>query len=359
MTQRGSKFRSSKVQHWVKGSVVLSVLLAGCSTSQVEQDSKPIQAIKVPAGLQQPAQPGQFDIPPTSAKASGVDTRAPAMVLATAASSRMEEGDKLSRVWFDRNDYTGDLLPFLQQMLKTQFAEQGVDLLQQDEQGLDFVTGWITRSEEQGFWFWKSSEQTEQARFSIKIDAKPHGRSASMSVTMLEHQYFTPEAALSVSATRRQEVALLNQIIDRIGKEEIIIARANKAKAPDVALEPGMDNNGNPALLTPQPIDVTWSQLEALFGELSLNVTDINRSTFTYYLDYEKPEPGFWSRLWGSDEKPVLPLDSGEYQLVLSRSKEGTAISLRDKAGAHLAAETMLALHEPFVQAIRLARIEL
>jgi len=347
------------VQHWVKGSVVLSVLLAGCSTSQVEQDSKPIQAIKVPAGLQQPAQPGQFDIPPTSAKASGVDTRAPAMVLATAASSRMEEGDKLSRVWFDRNDYTGDLLPFLQQMLKTQFAEQGVDLLQQDEQGLDFVTGWITRSEEQGFWFWKSSEQTEQARFSIKIDAKPHGRSASMSVTMLEHQYFTPEAALSVSATRRQEVALLNQIIDRIGKEEIIIARANKAKAPDVALEPGMDNNGNPALLTPQPIDVTWSQLEALFGELSLNVTDINRSTFTYYLDYEKPEPGFWSRLWGSDEKPVLPLDSGEYQLVLSRSKEGTAISLRDKAGAHLAAETMLALHEPFVQAIRLARIEL
>lgn len=347
------------MQHWVKGSVVLSVLLAGCSTSQVEQDSKPIQAIKVPAGLQQPAQPGQFDIPPTSAKASGVDTRAPAMVLATAASSRMEEGDKLSRVWFDRNDYTGDLLPFLQQMLKTQFAEQGVDLLQQDEQGLDFVTGWITRSEEQGFWFWKSSEQTEQARFSIKIDAKPHGRSASMSVTMLEHQYFTPEAALSVSATRRQEVALLNQIIDRIGKEEIIIARANKAKAPDVALEPGMDNNGNPALLTPQPIDVTWSQLEALFGELSLNVTDINRSTFTYYLDYQKPEPGFWSRLWGSDEKPVLPLDNGEYQLVLSRSKEGTAISLRDKAGAHLAAETMLALHEPFVQAIRLARIEL
>ncbi|MGP9802437.1 outer membrane protein assembly factor BamC [Rheinheimera sp. NSM] len=350
------------MQHWVKGSVALSLLLAGCSTSQVEQDSKPtpaLQAIKVPAGLQQPAQPGQFDIPPTSAKASGLDTRAPAMVLATAASSRMEEGDKLSRVWFDRNDYTGDLLPFLQQMLKTQFAEQGVDLLQQDEQGLDFVTGWITRSEEQGFWFWKSSEQTEQARFSIKIDAKPHGRSASMSVTMLEHQYFTPEAALSVSASRRQEVALLNQIIDRIGKEEIIIARANKAKAPDVSLEPGMDKDGNPALITSQPIDVTWSQLEALFGELSLNVTDINRSTFTYYLDYEKPAPGFWSRLWSSDEKPVLPLDNGEYQLVLSRSNEGTSISLRDKAGAHLAAETMLALHEPFVQAIRLARIEL
>lgn len=350
------------MQHWVKSSVALGILLAGCSTSQVEQTSVPEptrQTIKVPAGLQAPATPGQFDIPATSATAAGVDTRAPAMVLATAASSRMEEGDKLSRVWFDRNDYTGDLVPFLQQMLKTQFAEQDVELVQQDEQGLEYVTGWVTRSEEQGFWFWKSTEQKEQARFSIKIDARTHGRSASMSVAMLEHQYFTPEAALSAQATRRQEVALLNQIIDRIGKEEIIIARANKAKAPDVALEPGMDKDGNPALLTPQPIDVAWSQLEALFGELNLDVTDINRSTFTYYLNYEKPQTGFWSKLWGSDEKPVLPVANGEYQLVLSRIKEGTAISLRDKAGEHLAAETMLALHEPFVQAIRLARIEL
>lgn len=351
------------MQHWIKSSVVASVLLTGCSVLQTEPTETVSQAetvpeLKVPAGLKAPAKPAKYDIPDSKQANTTVDIRSPALVLGTASSSRVEEGDKLSRVWFDRNDYTGDLVPFLKQMLQTQFAEQGIEL-SSDEQGLNYTTGWIARSEEEGFWFWKSSQQQEQARYNISIEPRPHGRSASVTVTMLEHEYFTPEAELSKSDTKRQEVALLNQIIDRIGKEEIIVARANKAKAPDVSLEPGMDAEGNPALVTPQPIDVTWSQLEALFTELNLNVTDINRSAFTYYLNYEKSEPGFWSKIWGSEAKPVLPLPAGEYQLVLSRADKQTAISLRDKNGTSLDAETTLALHEPFVQAIRLARIEL
>lgn len=351
------------MQQWVKGSVVASVLLTGCSLfpaeqTETKQQLSSVPELKVPAGLQPAAQPAKFDIPAIKGADSEADIRSPALVLSTASSSRVEEGDKLSRVWFDRNDYTGDLVPFLQQMLQTQFAEQGIEL-SADEQGLTYTTGWIARSEEQGFWFWKSTQQQEQARFNISIEPRPHGRSASVTVTMLEHQYFTPDAKLASRDAQRQEVALLNQIIDRIGKEEIIIARANKAKAPDVALEPGIDAQGNPALLTPQPIDVAWSQLEALFVELSLDVTDINRSAFTYYLNYEKPEPGFWSKIWGTADKPILPVASGEYQLVLSRADKQTALSLRDKNGEHLDVETTLALHEPFVQAIRLARIEL
>ncbi|MDX1391441.1 MAG: outer membrane protein assembly factor BamC [Rheinheimera sp.] len=353
------------MQQWVKGSVVASILLTGCSLFQTEQtetdvktETNGVAVLQVPTGLQQPAKPGKFDIPPTAAQHSTTDTRSPALVLATASSSRVEEGDKLVRVWFDRNDYTGELVPFLQQMLQAQFAEQGVEL-QQDDSGLSFTTGWISRFEDNGFWFWSSAEQTEQARFRIVIEPKPHGRSASMTVTMLEHQYFTDEAKLTAQSTQRQEAALLNQIIDRVGKQEITIARANKSKAPDVFLEPGMDAEGNPALLTTQPIDVTWSQLESLFDALNMTVTDKNRSIYTYYVDYEQPQQGMWSKFWGSEAKPVLPVANGEYQLVLTRAGKHTAISLRDNSGAHLAAETVVALYEPFVQAIKMARVEL
>lgn len=351
--------------HWVKGSVFASVLLTGCSLFSAEQAESPQEGevnkgvvLKVPAGLAQPAKPGRYDIPSSVAKHTEADTRSPALVLATASSSRVEEGDKAVRVWFDRNDFTGELLPFLNRMLHAQFAEQGVELTE-DAAGLSYTTGWISRSQESGFWFWTSDEQQEQARYRINLEPRPHGRSASMTVTMLEHQYFTPDAKLSAASTQRQEVAVLNQIIDRIGKEEILIARANKAKAPDVSLEPGMDAQGNAALLTDQSIDVTWSQLEVLFAELNLAVTDKNRSAFTYYLQYEKPEQGFWSGIWGGEEKPQLPVDAGEYQLVLSRVGTQTAISMRSKDGALLSPETVLAMHEPFVQAIRLARIEL
>ncbi len=351
------------MQYWVKCSVFASVMLSGCSlfqsAPQQSAEQSRVQSLSVPAGLQKPSQPGEFDIPDTSAEAVAADTRSPILILATAASSRVEEGERENRVWFDRTESTGDLVPFLQAMLQAQFAEQKVELTAQDEQALVYHTGWISRANETGFWFWSSVEKSEQARFKIAIEPKSHGRSASILVTMLEHQYFIQSGSLNPNDIKRQEVALLNQLIDRIGKEEIVLALKNKAKAADVALEPGMDANGNPALVTTQTIDVTWSQLEALFSELDLTVTDRNRSTFTYYLNYEKTSPGFWSKLWGSTTKPVLPVAPGEYQLVLSRSSNLTAISLRDKDGQLLDADTVLAFHEPFVRAIRLAQIDL
>ncbi len=351
------------MQHWVKFSVAASVMLSGCSLFQAAPQQGSAQhrpeSLAVPAGLHKPGQPGEFDIPDTSARLVAADTRSPVLVLATAASSRVEEGERESRVWFDRTESTGDLVPFLQRMLQTQFAEQNMELTAQDELALVYHTGWINRASASGFWFWSSAAQTEQARFTITIEPRPHGRSASLSVTMLEHQYFTEQAKLGANDAKRQEVTLLNQLIDRIGKEEIVIAMANKARAPDVALEPGMDADGNPALLTTQTLDVTWSQLESLFSELDLVVTDRNRSTYTYYLNYDKTSQGLWSRLWGSKAKPVLPVAAGEYQLVLSRNNNQTALSLRDKEGAHLDAATVLALHEPFVQAIRQAQVDL
>lgn len=352
------------MQYWAKSSIAVSVLLAGCSmfdSSQVDAPAaqRGLENIQVPAGLQQPARPGQFDIPATDAAQSNADIKAPSLVLATASSSRVEEGERQARVWFDRNDFTGELLPFLQQVLAAQFTEQNVALTQTDDKGLEYTTGWITRSDETGFWFWQSTAATDRARFKLLFEPRPHGRSASLTVSMLEHEHFNEEYKLAGREVHRQEVALLNQIIDRVGKEEITIALANKAKAPDVSIEPGLDNDGNAALLSTQTIDVVWSQLDAVFTELNLNVTDMNRSTYTYYLNYEKPSQSFWSSLWGKDAPIQLPLQDGEYQLVLKRRDNGTAVIMQNSNSEVLSADVMLALYEPFVQAVRQARVEL
>ena len=350
------------MQHWIKGSVVASLLLSGCSLLQNDatqnNSADSVSAIKVPTGLQQPAQPGQFNIPEGATGEAVSDTRAPALVLATAASSRVEEGDRLPRVWFDRTDYTGDLVPFLQRMVQQYLNEQGLTSTT-DASGLVYTTQWIGRSRQNGFWLWSTEETQDQARFKVAIEPRPHGRSASVTVSMEEHQYFVPDAALTKQDMQRQEVALLNRIIDRVGKEEISVAIAQKSKIPDVSLEPGLDKDGNAALLTPQPIDVVWSQLETLFTELNVDINDKDRSVYTYYLNYDKSEQGFWSKIWGDAPKPVLPLEPGEYQLVLAKADKQTAITVRDKEGAQLDPQTMLALYEPFVQAIRYARLEM
>lgn len=351
------------MHYLAKSSLAASLLLAGCSVFTSEEAPQPKSSasseLKVPAGLQQPAQPAQFDIPTANAESQNIDTRSPALVLATASSSRVDEGERAAKVWFDRTDYTGDLVPFIQQMISNIFEEQGVELTAVDANGLIYTTGWLNRLSEEGFWFWKSETTTDRARYTITLEPRPHGRAASLTVAMLEHEYFIQDAQIQSDDQHRQEVALLNSIIDRVGKEEIAIAQRNRSKAPDVTLEPGLDSAGNAALLTPQTVDVTWSQLEALFGALNLNVIDKNRSIYTYYLRFEKEGKGFWSSLWGDDDMPELPLPAGEYQVVLAKHNSGTAISVRDKDGNMLSPETMLALHEPFVQAIRQTKIEL
>lgn len=352
------------MHYWAKSSIAVSVLLAGCSMfdgsqGDVAAPQRSVESIKVPAGLQQPARPGQFDIPATDSTVSGMDIKSPSLVLATASSSRVEEGERLARVWFDRNDFTGELLPFLQQVLIAQFAEQGVSLQQTDDKGLEYKTGWIKRSDETGIWFWTSVSDTEQARFKLLFEPRPHGRSASLTVTMLEHEYFVPENKLAGREAHRQEVALLNQIIDRVGKEEIVVAMANKSKAPDVSVEPGLDSDGNPALLSSQSVDVVWPQLESVFSALNLSVTDMDRSVFTYYLNYQKTKQGFWSSIWGNATPIPLPLLEGEYQLVLKRNDNGTAMIFQNSNGQPLSAEMVLAIHDPFVQAVRQARVEL
>ncbi|OEY71042.1 hypothetical protein BI198_10040 [Rheinheimera salexigens] len=329
------------------------------SESSPDSNVTAVAELKVPTGLQQPAKPGQYDIPASKQTDTVISERSPALILATAASSRVEEGEKQAQVRFDRTDVTGDLVAFLQQMLQKQFAEQNVALTAVDDNNLVFTTDWISAYQEQGFWFWSSTSVVDRARYTVVLDPKPHGRSATLAVKMLEHEYFKPSAKLSANDTHRQEISLLNSIIDRIGKEEIIITQLNRSKVPDVNLEPGLDKAGNAVLITPQTIDVTWSQLEILFEALNLTVTDKDRSKHTYFLRYEKANPSFWSSLWNSKKAPILPITEGEYQLVLAKHNTGTAMTLRDKDGEALSPETMLSLHQPFVEAIQMTKIEL
>lgn len=355
------------MQKWAQGCVAVSVLLSGCAVfDKTPVESKDVEQVtlRIPAGMAVPNQPSAFDIPAASTAAvnSGTfaDKRSPTLILATAGSSRLEEDEKLARVWFERNELTGDIKPFINEQLQQLFADQQVTLTQLDEEGLRYETAWITRSRSSGFWFWKSENAVDQVRYAIELAPRPHGRSLSMTVTLLEHQYFVPGEQLNANDVKANEVNLLNQVINQVAIAEAKAARELRAQVPEVSLEPGMDQAGNPALVTSQPLDVTWSQLELLFAELNLTVTDFDRSVFTYFVNYSKPQRGFWRTVTFRAAPVTLPLAEGEYQIVLSRmANNNTAISWFNKEGQPLSAAEVSALHEPLVAAIRTAGAEL
>ena len=344
----------------VTSCIIASLLLSGCSifsSPKAEQEPIASQPLRVPAHLSMPPQPAQFDIPEVRASKQLVDTKPPGLVVPLSASSRVDEEETKARIWFDRNDYSGDLQPYLESKLSAFFNEQGISYQQADE--LVWTTGWVVQTRTKGAWFWKSEQPQQQAKFRVSMEPRPHGRSIAVLVEMLEHQYFEEDASLLVTGVKREEAAFLNRFTAFIGADEFRQAQLRRSRPSDSSLELAQDGNGAPSFLSEQSLEVVWTQLESLFDELSLAVTDLNRSTSTYYLNYRKPRPGIFSRVFRRNTKPVLPIAEGGYQVVLSRVEQQTSISFRDAAGQVLTEATLAEMEPVLLAAIAEARIEL
>lgn len=353
------------MQYWIPGTLVATVLLTGCSmlgfdeTEKVVNETR-IAELQIPQGLTAPRKPGQYDLPGQMAegeRGESLDLRPPVQILSLATNSSVDEDDKNVRVWFERSEFTGDLLPYLQTNIAAFMQDNQIAI--ESQQALELKTGWVNQYEETGFWFWKGQELTQQSQFVVTLEPKTHGRTVGVRVHLLSLKYQDPELKLTPVAQRREEAHFLNRIIDHIATVELAAIRAAKAKLPDVQLTRVATSTGEPVLLTKQPIDTAWSQLEVLFETVSLEVTDLNRTEYRYFVKFTKPESGFWDGIWGSDTPEPLPLAEKEYQVQLSKSDQGTVIQLNDAEGKVLDAETMDAIYPILVEAIRLNKIEL
>ncbi len=353
------------MHYWISGSVLATLLLSGCSMwttpeATTSSEIKKINELTIPKGLITPKKPGQFDIPvavAAGARGDAVELKAPMQVLAVSTNARVEEDDKEVRVFFERNEFTGDLMPHLKTNLNNFFSQNNIVV---SAAGNDsWQTDWISQFEETGWWLWTSQELTQQSKFQVQLEPRVHGRTVALRVAMLQHQYAQADQPITAIAQRREEVHFLNRMIDHLATVEMEKIRAIKAKLPDVMLTRAVNEKDEAVLLTTQPIDVTWNQLELLFEQVSLTVTDLNRTEYVYYVNFTKPEAGFWGSIWGGDEQPVLPIAEGEYQLHLSKTDKGTAIKWRDKDGKALDQEQVYAIYDVFVAAIRQAKLEL
>lgn len=354
------------MQYWIPASLVASLFISGCSlfpeevVEQSKVETKPIGELKVPAGLAAAKKPAQFDIPPApDAPVTEVELKSPMQVLALATNSRVEEEEKEARIWFERSEFTGELLPYLKRNLLDFCQEKQIEITPKGQDGLTYETGWVSRFEEEGFWFWKSQVEKEQSRFLIKLEPKTHGRAVGLRVQLVEHRFIDNNNKLSAIAQKREEVYFLNRLVDKVATVELAQIKQKKAQSRQVTLTTGFDAEGNPTMLTGQSIDVAWSQLELLFEQNGFAVNDLNQTNYTFFLSYAEPDAGFWDSLWSSDEIITVPLAAGDYQLVLTKSQVGTSLSWRDGSGKVLSAEKVNELYQALVQIIRKNNIEL
>ncbi|MDO6682775.1 MULTISPECIES: outer membrane protein assembly factor BamC [unclassified Oceanobacter] len=88
------------------------------------------------------------------------------------------------------------------------------------------------------------------------------------------------------------------------------------------------DGSGSQILRLDGQFAYAWAAVTEAIAASDLNMTDLNRSVGTYYLEISRPqrddERGWWARLWGSEPEVI----AGTYLLKMNRARHGVYLSL-------------------------------
>jgi len=331
---------------------LLSLSISACSGGNNKQamggfeyaNQPEAKKLAVPEGLEQPKQHKDFyvenDINHSGPVGGKVDIRAPSLVLPIAASSRVEQDSAAAKIWFDKVLEDKDLQLFIYQAVEKQLAVDGVNLNVVDAEKKIFESEWFHNTTESG-WLFKSENISKSMRFNFSFETKPHGRSVALIVNLVEYKTTDGSASMDLIDKHRAEMAMLNQIISQVDYQYRLQQRENRLmRANQQLVSIGENPEAEAAYIVEMELDPLWSNMPIFFEDYGFNITDLNESKKIFYVDFVKPDSGFWDRIWG-DDVPVVDIKESSYQFVLAKMDEKTSVTIYDADGNVLPQETL------------------
>ena len=330
--------------------VITATLLTACSSLEEREvasgsfeyiKEQPGQKMEIPDDVDSPNFNDAFKLPnlgedaPLNAMGKDLSVQSPALVLPVVAGSHIEDGSKSAIVWFDQVD---DSLPLdtaiwnsLIRFLETESI--GVEMFDKDKQSL--ITDWVVmdESEETKWYSWSSSERTVGQRFEFSLNEKPHGRTASLSVELLDYKEKLDAQSVEITKVkdkRRNEVNILNQVVKNYEFEtKVADVKRFRQIREGLQMELGFDSDGEPAFVVAADYDITWPRLLLVLRKLGFDVKDYDKTNGLLFVKYNGAEDGWWSNIWSSD-KNQMDLDPEEYRIKVGSLGEKTSITLLD-----------------------------
>ena len=330
--------------------VITATLLTACSSLEEREvasgsfdyiKEQPGQKIKITDDVDTPKFNDAFKLPdlgedaPINVVGKDLSVISPSLVLPVVAGSHIEEGSKNATVWFDQVD---DSLPLdtavwnsLIRFLETEGI--GVELFDKDNQRL--TTDWmiIDESEDASWYSWSKSERTVGQRFEFSLNKKPHGRTAALSVNLVDYKEKLDSQSTEITQVkdkRRNEVEVLNMVVKNYEFETKVanVKRFRKIRE-GLEMELGFDSDGEPAFVVDADYDTTWPRLLLVLRQLGFDVKDYDKSNGLLFVKYNGAEDGWWSNIWSSD-KNELDLDTEEYRVKVLGVGKKTSVTLLD-----------------------------
>lgn len=349
---------------------VLSLTLSACSSvdskrAQGDFDYAKKQESKefiVPKNLDQPATQQEFlitnKINHQGSIGNSVDIRAPSLVLPIAASSRVIAGSHDAIIWFDKTLEDKDLLVFIQKALVSQLTSDEVSYeivgsSSQDEPGSKkqskteiYESDWYNSQVETG-WLFTDIESSTSLRFRYEFFLKPHGRSVSLKVSLIEYMKTDNDGGSKIIDPidkQRAEMLMLNEIVAQVDYNYRLQQRENRLmRANQKLVAIGENSDAAPAYVVEMGLDNLWENMPIFFEKHGFTISDLNESDKIYYVDFSKPDTSIWDSIWGND-RPVIDVSDAKYKFVLAPlddKNRKTSVSIYNVDGESLPLETL------------------
>ncbi|KXI28926.1 outer membrane protein assembly factor BamC [Paraglaciecola hydrolytica] len=348
-------------------SLVSFTLLTACSSVEEREiasgsfeylKEQPGQQISIPSDIDTPNFNDTYKLPSLGAEAprnhmgQELSVLSPALVLPLVTGSHVEEGSKQATVWFDKVDDSQPLDTTIWNSLLAFLEDQGIGVQSFDREKQQLISDWMMFTEKDEHWYsWSVSERSVGQRFEFNLELKPHGRIASLSVSLVEYKEKLSQVADEITQAkdvRRQEADILNQVINHY-EHEIRLATAQRIQKirQGLAMEVGVDADGEPAYVVDAEYDVAWPRLLLVLRKLGFDVKDYDQSNGLLFVKYNGAEGGWWSNLWSKNEN-ALNLDTEEYRFKLSDAGEKTLITLLDEENKAFTVTKLTDLYQVF-----------
>ena len=210
-------------------------------------------------------------------------------------------------------------------------------------------TDWYAIVKPEESWLWGDDESVDLERFKFTIEEKEHQRTASLTAELID---FKGDKPLTDLLKQQLEVRALNQVVSEFDYRYRQLEVDMRKRQGIISLELGFDNKGNAALVTEQAYDTVFDRFSGFLERLSFTIVEINQETGLITADYAKVESSVWDSIWG-DEPTELPIDEGQYQILVSKTKQGgTSLTWMDDKGETLEPGTMNGLQQALEAAL-------
>lgn len=334
---------------------LLSLAVMGCSTVYPKRADGDFEYLKhkegkelqIPAELDKPNYSDEFkiskEIDTTGPLGDALDIRSPALVLPIAASSRIVLADPTTKIWFDKVFEDRDLQEFIQYSLNENLKNEDVTLTKIDDN--TYTSSWFLKENITDNFIYETLDSTESMRFKYIYEVKPHRRSLSLRVDLVDYMKTDDAGGTKTIAPidkKRAEVNMLNQIVTQVDYEYRLQQQKNRlAKVNQDLVIVGMNQEGEPAYIVEMDFDILWDSMPIFFSDYGFKITDLNEQKYIYYVDFTTPEVNFWDIIWG-DKVEAVDVKNDKYEFKISSlDKERSAVTIYNSDGEVLPSSTL------------------